>query len=41
MNSKIEELQKQISLNMVKAVALANKNVIRDSRGFVVLKKRR
>lgn len=38
MNTSIQELQRKLSLNMNKAVSLANKNTVRDQHGHVVLK---
>ncbi|NRU52567.1 hypothetical protein [Clostridium beijerinckii] len=39
MNARIQELQKKLSLNMNKAVLLAEKNTIRNEQGYVVLRK--
>lgn len=39
MNARIQELQKRLSLNMNKAVLLAEKNTIRNEQGYVVLRK--
>jgi len=39
MNSKIQELQKRLALNMNKAVILANQNTIRNQQGHVVMTK--
>jgi hypothetical protein len=37
MNARIQELQRKLSLNMDKAVLLAEKNTIRNEQGYVVL----
>lgn len=37
MNAKIQELQRKLSINMDKAVLLAEKNTIRNEQGYVVL----
>lgn len=38
-NKRIEELQEKLSLNMDKAVKLAEDNTIRNEQGYVILSK--
>lgn len=39
MNANIKKLQEKLSLNMNKAVSLANKNTIRNQQGYVTIPK--